>query len=66
VDEYRTAASGDPGPRIVVDLDNQIVESIGAPEPITWFIGRAPESAIVAPVGRIFTPSVGGADAAHG
>jgi hypothetical protein len=65
MDEHRTAASGDARPRIVIDLDDEIVEAVRAPEPVAWFIGRPLESVVVAPVARIFTPRVGDADAAN-
>ena len=31
MDEYRTAVAGDPRPRIVVDLDHEVVERVVAP-----------------------------------
>ena len=51
VDEYGAAAAGDARPGVVVDFDDQIVEVVGAAEPVAWFIGRAPERSVVAPVG---------------
>ena len=43
MDEHGAAAAGDARPRVVVDLDNQIVETVVAPEPVAWFIGRPAE-----------------------
>ena len=66
MDKDGAAPAGHARPRIVVDLDNEIVEAVFAPEPIAWFIGRAPKGPVVAPVARIFAPGVGAADPAHG
>ena len=64
MDKDGAATASHPRPRIVIDLDNDIVEAIFAPEPITWFNGRPPKSPVVAPVLGIFAPSVGAADPA--
>jgi len=66
VDEHGAAATGDAGPRVVIDLNKDVVEVIVAPKPVAWFIGRPPEGAVVAPVGGIFAPRIGAADAAKG
>ncbi len=66
MDEHGTAATGDAGPRIVIDLNKEVIEVIVAPKPVAWFIGRPPEGAVVPPVGGVFTPRVGRADAAKG
>ena len=56
--ENRAAASGDTRPRVVIDLDDEIVEMILAPEPVAGFIGPALERTIIAPVGGILAPGV--------
>src|SRR5436853_7918709 len=46
--EHSAAAPGDAGPGVVVDLDDDVVEAVVAPEPVAWFIGRAAKWTIVA------------------
>ncbi len=58
MDEDGAAASGHSGPRIVIDLDDQVIEIIIAPEPVAWFSGRPPEGTIVAPTMWILAPGV--------
>ena len=43
VEKHGAAPAGHAGPRVVVDFDDEIVEVIGAAEPVAWFSGRAPE-----------------------
>ena len=66
VDEHGAAATGNPGPRVVIEFEKNVVEGVVAPEAVAWFIGRPPEGAVVAPVGGIFAPRIGAADAAKG
>jgi hypothetical protein len=66
VDEHGAAATGNPGPRVVIEFEKNVVEGVVAPEAVAWFIGRPPERAVIAPISRIFTPGVGGADPAKG
>src|SRR5215510_4979633 len=61
--EHGAAATGNAGPRVVIDLDDQVVEPVVAPEPVAWLIGRAAEWAVVAAVGCILAPGHGGVDA---
>ena len=56
VQEHGAATVGDPWPRIVRDLDHQVVEVIVAPEAVAWFIGRPAEGTVVAAVGGILAP----------
>lgn len=58
MDKNGAAPAGDAGPRVVVDFDNEIIEVVGAAEPISWFSGRAPKRPIVVPVARVLAPSV--------
>jgi len=62
VDEDRAAAAGDAWPGVVINLDDQVVQPIVAPESIAWFIGRPPKWTIVAPVFGILAPRIGAAD----
>src|SRR4029079_12779558 len=50
------AAAGHPRAGIVVDLDDEIVEMIVPPQPVTWFSGRAAQRAVIAPIDGIFAP----------
>src|SRR5439155_1450896 len=45
--------------RVMVDLDDEIVEVIVPPEAVAAVIGRALERTVVAAIGGIFTPSKG-------
>ena len=54
--EHGTAATGDAGPRVVIDLDDQVVEPVVAPEPVAWLMGRAAKRAVVAAVAGILAP----------
>lgn len=65
MDKDGAAPAGHPRPHVVIDLDNDIVEAIFPPEPITWFNGRPAKRSVVAPVARILAPGVGAADPAH-
>jgi len=65
VEKYGAAPSGDAGARVVVNFNNEIIEIVGAAEPISWFSGRAPKRSIVAPVGRVLAPCVQWTDAAR-
>src|SRR5690348_12750884 len=58
MNEDSTAVAGDPRTRVMVDLDEEIIEPVGALEPVAWFIGRPPERPVVAPVFGIFTPGI--------
>jgi len=49
----------------MIDFDNDIIEMIGAAQPIAWFTGRSLDGAVIAPVGRVFAPSVSGTDASN-
>jgi hypothetical protein len=40
MDKHGTAASGNTRPRVVVDFDNQIIEMVGATQPVAGLAGR--------------------------
>jgi hypothetical protein len=58
VHEHRAAAARDPRPGVVVQLDDEIVEMIGALEPIAGMIGLEPNRLVVMAVARVLTPAV--------
>ena len=66
MDEHGAATAGYPGPGVVVDLDDEVVEVVVAPEAIAWFIGRAAERPIVAPICRVLAPGIGAPDRSTG
>jgi hypothetical protein len=63
MDKDGATAPGDAGPRIVVDLDDNVIEAVGAPKTVAWFIGRAPERAVIAAGGRVLAPGIARTDA---
>jgi len=65
VDEYGAAPARNARPSIVIELDDEVIEVIVAPEAIAWFIGRPDERTIVSPVCRRLAPSVVAADTPH-
>ena len=64
MEKDRAAPAGHTRPRVVIDLDDDVVEPILAPKPVAWFNGRLVERPIVAPVLRVLAPGVGPTDAA--
>jgi len=56
VNEHRTPAPSHPGPDIMIDFDEEVVESIATPKPVAWFIGRPGDGTIVIPICGLFTP----------
>jgi len=49
----------------VVKFEKNVVQGVVAPEAVAWFIGQPPKWAVVTPIGRIFTPSLGRTDPAN-
>jgi hypothetical protein len=62
MDKYSTPASGNSGPRVVVEFDDDVVEMVHPAQAVAWFIGRAKEGPVVAAVGRILAPGVSRSD----
>jgi hypothetical protein len=62
VDEHRAPTARDPRPYIVVNFDNDIVQGIFTPQSVPGLARRYPDRPVVAPVGRVFAPSVRGSD----
>src|ERR1700722_9341083 len=63
--EHRTAATGNPGLRVVINLDDEIVEMIVAPQPVAAVIMAERERSVVMAAGGVFTPGVLGPDGAN-
>src|SRR5260370_1664389 len=66
VHKDRAAAAGNARARVVIELDEQVVEIIVAPQPVACRIGGQLDRPVVAAVARVLAPGVGLADAAHG
>ena len=63
--KYRAAAAGDAGRGVVIDLDNEIVEVVVAPEPVAAVIAiQLHRPVVVAAVG-VLAPGVLGPDGAN-
>jgi len=56
--EDGAAAAGDPRPCIVIDLDNEVIKVIGAPQAVASMLTAYPDRLVVMTVGRIFTPGI--------
>jgi hypothetical protein len=56
--EHRAAAPRNARARIVVDLDDHVVEPIGSPQTIARLPRLEPDGAIVASIRRVFAPTV--------
>ena len=65
MDEHGAAAAGHARPGVVVDFDDQIVETVVPAQPIAWFIGRPAEGSVIAAVRRILAPGIVAADPTH-
>ena len=63
VNEHRASAAGDSWTAVVVQLDDQVVEAIGSPEPVAGMVRRKTDWLVVAAVGRVFAPAVVAVDA---
>src|SRR5258708_24837840 len=64
--EYRAAAAGDARGSVVIDLDDEIVEVVVAPEPVAAAIAVEPNRLIIMAVARIFPPGGPPPDGAEG
>ena len=62
MDEDRAAAPGHPGPPVVVDFNNEIIEMVGPAQTVAWVTITEPDRAIITAVGRILAPGVVGPD----
>src|ERR1700742_5242204 len=65
MDEHRAAAAGDSRARVVVDLDDEVVESVGAGEAVGRAPGRHLHRPIVMAVRRVLAPTVVEANPLH-
>jgi hypothetical protein len=66
VKKYRAAEAGDAGAGVVIDLDDEIVEVVVAPEPVRAGIAGEPDRSIVMAAGGILAPAILGANSASG
>ena len=64
--EHGAAAAGDARARVVVDLDDEVVEMILAGQPVAGLAAPKPDRLVVMAVGRVFAPGVLGADWPNG
>ncbi len=60
--EHGAAASGDTWAKILVDLDDEIVEVVHAGQPVTGLISNKPDRLVLTSVGRILAPGIFGLD----
>ena len=65
MDENCAATVGHAGPRVVIELDDEVVKPVVTAEAVAWFIGRPPEGAVIAAVRGVLAPGVVEPDAAH-
>jgi hypothetical protein len=52
------SAAGNARARVVVDFDNEIIEMIIPPQPVSSLSRRQPDRPVVAAVGRVLAPGV--------
>jgi hypothetical protein len=62
MDEHGAASPGDTRAGVVVDLDNEVVEMVIAPEPVAGLVGPAAERTVVAPFSGVLAPGIVGPD----
>ena len=65
VHEHRAASAGDARARVVIDLDNEIVEPVVAPQPVGRASLRHLHRLVVGAVVRVLAPAVVRTDWAH-
>jgi len=63
--EHRTAAAGDRGLCVVIDLDDEIVEMIVALQPVASVIMPEGKRPIIMATRGVFTPGIIGTDGAN-
>src|SRR5579863_834957 len=56
--ENGAAAAGDPRGGVVVDLDDEVVEVIIAPEPVAVLVNSELDRPVIMPAGGVFAPGV--------
>jgi hypothetical protein len=62
--EHRAATPRYARSGIVIDLDNEVIEAVFAPEPVATAAALQPDRPVVMPVVRVFAPGVLRADGA--
>jgi hypothetical protein len=58
MDEYGAAPPSDAWPRIMIELDDHVIEMIGAPKAIARCVGLRANRLIVSAVVRLFAPGI--------
>src|ERR1700685_2528127 len=56
MDENRAAATGHPGPYVMVDFNEEVIEAVVTPEPVAWFIGRPHHRVVIVSISGILAP----------
>ena len=64
--EHGAAAAGDAWCAVVVDLDDKVIEIIGAGKPVAGLVVDQPNGLIVVTVLRVFAPGIFRPDRADG
>ncbi|RKE69293.1 hypothetical protein DFP91_3723 [Pseudorhodoplanes sinuspersici] len=62
VNENGAAAAGDARAIVVIDFYNQVVKIIGPHQAVTGLVRLSMHGAVIASVGRVFAPGIGGTD----
>ena len=65
MNEHGAAVARHARAGIVVDFDDQIVETVVPLQPIAWFIGRPPEGSVIAAFRGVLAPGIVATDPAH-
>jgi hypothetical protein len=60
--KHGTAAAGDARAKVVIDLDDEVIEVILARQPVSGLIVDQPDRLVVMAVLRIFAPGIFGPD----
>jgi hypothetical protein len=63
--EHGTAAAGDRGLRVVIDLDDEIIEVIVTREPVAAILTAKLDRLVIKAARRVFTPGILGTDGAN-
>jgi hypothetical protein len=61
----RAAAPGDARRAVVIDLDNEIIEVVVAPEPVAALLAIEPDRLVVMAIPWVFAPAILGPDGAN-
>src|SRR6201991_3212558 len=56
--EHCAATAGDARRRVVINLDDEIIEMIIAPQAVAALLAREPNRLVIVPIARVFAPAV--------